>query len=852
MTYIELYVPLEVAKEIVCILGNLGNIMFKDMNGELNSFQRGYTKQLRKFDEIEQLVSYMETLCKQHSSTTWRYTHTSLGSSNNLLPQHDYFNYINKIPMCSIDSINGMVEEITEFELRIRQLDESLVDLKQRMNKLIEYRCVISECQKFLRVNPEISGRFLSDNEFEGENFRVSIDGVTDNLSESSFEIGNDEMSIFSDVNDQQIHEHLLDQMYHSFIITGSINRLKVGILSKILWRILHGNLMFHNIPLSPKLFEGKELVDKDCFIILTHGEILLSKIKRVIESLNGIIFPLGNINSVLIDLNEQITDIEQVCTVTEQTLHTELLVIGGQLSMWHTIIKREKYIYATLNLFRQESHALVAEGWVPSKDLDIVCNILKEYGESIGSANMAVLSVISTNRTPPTYHKTNKFTQAFQSIVDAYGIATYKEINPGLSTIVTFPFMFSVMFGDVGHGFIVLLCGIYLIINEGKFMSMKRNEIFDMAFSGRYVIFLMGFFSIYTGLLYNDIFSKSMTLFKSGWKWPDNIEEGQTINAVQIGTYIFGIDFAWHGTENNLIFTNSYKMKLSILMGFIHMSYSYVYSLLNYRFKNSRIDIIGNFIPGLIFMQSIFGYLSWAIIYKWSKDWIKDEKIAPGLLNMLINMFLSPGVVDEKLYKGQSFLQIILLIAAFICVPWLLLYKPLMLKKLNQNAINLGYQSVYDQNVYQSILEAQESAGNEIMVTDYENSDSFSEFNFGDVIIHQVIHTIEFCLNCISHTASYLRLWALSLAHAQLSSVLWSMTIANAFSSRDSGSIFAVVKVVVLFAIWFILTVSILVFMEGTSAMLHSLRLHWVESMSKFFEGEGYTYEPFSFKNIP
>jgi V-type H+-transporting ATPase subunit a len=117
--------------------------------------------------------------------------------------------------------------------------------------------------------------------------------------------------------------------------------------------------------------------------------------------------------------------------------------------------------------------------------------------------------------------------------------------------------------------------------------------------------------------------------------------------------------------------------------------------------------------------------------------------------------------------------------------------------------------------------------------------------FNIGEIVIHQSIETIEFVLGAISNTASYLRLWALSLAHAQLSEVFFEKCIVGTIETQNPFA------VVVGFFIFANVTVGVLMFMDVMECFLHALRLHWVEFMNKFYKGEGKKFEPFSFSYV-
>jgi V-type H+-transporting ATPase subunit a len=118
-----------------------------------------------------------------------------------------------------------------------------------------------------------------------------------------------------------------------------------------------------------------------------------------------------------------------------------------------------------------------------------------------------------------------------------------------------------------------------------------------------------------------------------------------------------------WKGSKNELDYYNSVKMKMSIILGVAQMTLGIIMSLLNFLYFKQYSRIICEFIPQVLFLHSVFGYMCFLIFLKWNTIW-EDASRAPRILNLLTEMILSPWILSEKftMFYGQHAIQILLL----------------------------------------------------------------------------------------------------------------------------------------------------------------------------------------------
>jgi V-type H+-transporting ATPase subunit a len=885
MEYVSVIMSQDAAHSCIRELGQMGCIQFTDLNPELTPFQRRYVAYVKRCDEIERKI---------------RYVHGEVVKVG--------------VPVQSAGSIEHFVENalagetgsasslLESLESKLDQYEHQLLDLNKYNNRLTEeYNGKV----EFHHVLVKARSDFMTESNNLDHHETASSHSDPDRPNSSLAMV---EAPLMPGQNAYQA-----DEMSFSNI-AGVLPVADRARFERMLFRSTRGNCYVRFADIEEPIRDAATGTDihKVVFVVFFKSAAIEAKVKRICDAFSAHRYDLKNLDRPReIDAQQdanyrELEDAKKILDKNTETRIRLCVELAQHVEEWLWVVRREKATYHTLNLFRSDvGNFLRGQGWILKDSVGKARAALDRAQATLNLPSTSMIErVMEIWAPPPTHFRTNKFTDAYQEFVNTYGIPRYREINPALFTAATFPFLFAVMYGDIGHGSCLLIGGLYLVLTEKKAEDRSMDEMMKGMYSARYMLFMMGLYSVYCGLVYNDFFSLGLNLFYSNFDFINREAGDEAERHGDYGdsskVYPFGVDPAWHISENELLFFNSMKMKMSVILGIIQMTLGICLKGINAIYFHSYLDFFCEFIPMILFDVGFFGYMLILIFIKWSINWdarmqsgscnydvngvaaacqLSEDQLTcytvdgkecdaatevvdmcpldyggtgdgcqpPNLITTLINIALVPGSVDEPMYEGQAGVQTFLLLMAFMCVPWLLCVKPLYLKYTHKPAQG-------GQNSASNPLLDAEGGGSDASEHGHGGGDHGhgggdhghgGEFDFGEIFIHQAIETIEFVLGMVSNTASYLRLWALSLAHSELATVFWGKAMLSMINTNNP------VMVYFGYATFAAVSFAVLLCMDLLECFLHALRLHWVEFQNKFFKADGYRFQPFDFRGV-
>ena len=815
MAHKKIRIPVETSIEVMEELGKLDDcIQFVDLNVHNYEERKNFGNLIERCDQALKNIQMFENMADLYKEKIIKYK------------DYETFKLDLENSMRNIDRNLGstyfdLIEnETSENNKKLKELIESYNLVDAQLNLLIEKKSVYDKSSELI---------FSQLNTYKipkKQNIGLGIDDQS--------QIQN----ILKSAENTQKSSLLLDDYDVSELnfISGIIKAEDDMRMKRMIFRASRGRALptFFDLTIEDKL--TKQKIEKKIFTIFVQGgaqNFLAKKIIQICDIFGASRFTIpkredlqNEINSVQQEIYEKKEYLKTVETSIKDFFKDKIgeNEFPGKYDMYKLYFLQEKLLFTNLNKCKLHKDLLDGEVWIPEEKLHLVQEALNKISSRNPNKLTAVISDFDEieNSNPPSYLKVNDFTMPFQMIVSEYGIPRYREINPGLFTIITFPFMFGVMFGDIGHGGLILILSIWLVLKKDEIL--KTMPDLKMLVKTRYFFLMCGFFAFFNGWIYDDFFATPLGIFGSCYKNKKN-DEGKIIAERQGDcVYPIGIDPKWYSSNNELAFLNSFKMKMSVIIGVLQMILGLFLKGINGIYFGDYIDFFFEFIPQLIFMCLLFGYMCLMIYIKWGTDWSDDPSKAPSIISQLLMIFLNMGSTGPDNFKTPLFhredfhfqesFQFNALIISVICIPVMLLVKPTVeYFKLPKDELGA------------------ENKGNQVTIT--------------DLAVNQIIETIEYVLGTVSHTASYLRLWALSLAHAQLAKVFFEITLLGFI---QSGSIIGMIGGFFLLAN---ITIGVLMGMDLLECSLHTLRLHWVEFQSKFYKADGYPFTPYSFKYI-
>ena len=222
-----------------------------------------------------------------------------------------------------------------------------------------------------------------------------------------------------------------------------------------------------------------------------------------------------------------------------------------------------------------------------------------------------------------PTMMKHGRLTRPFETLTRMYGTPSYSEIDPTPFLFITFPLLFGIMFGDIGHGLVLVIAG---LIGTRVFKT-RGGDIYNFS----WIVFWCGLWAMLGGTLYGEFFGSEEIL-------------GFHLQPISIPIPFLG-SFTFYDPLSNVM--NIFV--LTLVIGVLHINLGWILQMVNLGKEKKKYQAFTESLMKIFFLDG--GII---LIFVWGIDlnaWMAPP-IPPVLLVLIPGLMLVLFKPLGKLFK--------------------------------------------------------------------------------------------------------------------------------------------------------------------------------------------------------
>ena len=180
----------------------------------------------------------------------------------------------------------------------------------------------------------------------------------------------------------------------------------------------------------------------------------------------------------------------------------------SSTLITYQEMLEAERNVEEAKTLMGRTKKTYVFEGFIPKDRFDETIDVIRRSSENCCAFAHINVEAAPRHKTrkmpPPTLLRNPQIARVYEALTRGFGLPIYTEIDPSIFWVISFPIMFGLMFGDVAHGFFLLLGAIALFAIKRK--GVKMGEMINYAVQGSPLLIMCGLSAIVFGFLYNEL----------------------------------------------------------------------------------------------------------------------------------------------------------------------------------------------------------------------------------------------------------------------------------------------------------------------------------------------------------